>query len=407
MTSEPAPRPTLATPATPDWSPTREAGLKRLHAFLPHAGRAYAAGRNVDRGPHDRSNVSGLSAWIRRRMITEEEVIAGVLRSHAFSEAEKFIQEVFWRAYWKGWLEMRPSVYAAFAQDRDRLWSEWAGDARLKRALDARSGIEPFDGWMRELLTTGWLHNHARMWFASIWIFTLKLPWQLGADVFLSHLIDADPASNTLSWRWVGGLHTPGKHYLARAANIRENTLGRYNPQGALNETAGPLQEDAPLPPPGPAPQGQKPSGAPVALLVTEEDLHPESWELKCDVRGCAILATGRSGAADTPAGRFSAGALDDTQERLCAWRGQPVGRLEAADLPAWMKGLGVSELVTGYAPAGPTAHALDQVEQALSGEGLGLVRLLRTFDARSWPHARAGFFRLREKIPLIIAGAS
>ena len=85
------------------------------------------------------------------------------------------------------------------------------------RAVDGRTGIDGFDDWARELTATHWLHNHARMWFASIWIFTLRLPWALGADFFMRHLIDGDPASNTLSWRWVAGLHTRSKPYAARA----------------------------------------------------------------------------------------------------------------------------------------------------------------------------------------------
>ena len=94
------------------------------------------------------------------------------------------------------------------------------------------TGIDCFDAWARELVATGYLHNHARMWFASIWIFTLRLPWELGADFFLRHLIDGDPASNTLSWRWVAGLQTAGKTYLATAENIARFTGGRFAPQG-------------------------------------------------------------------------------------------------------------------------------------------------------------------------------
>jgi hypothetical protein len=67
------------------------------------------------------------------------------------------------------------------------------------------------------------------MWFASIWIFTLGLPWQLGAQFFLEHLYDGDAASNTLSWKWVAGLQTKGKHYIARPDNIQKFTNGRYN----------------------------------------------------------------------------------------------------------------------------------------------------------------------------------
>ncbi len=83
--------------------------------------------------------------------------------------------------------------------------------ARWEQATTGRTGLACFDAWARELLDVGYLHNPARMWFASLWIFTLELPWALGADFFLRHLLDGDPASNTLSWRWVGGLQTPGK----------------------------------------------------------------------------------------------------------------------------------------------------------------------------------------------------
>ncbi|BAU31831.1 deoxyribodipyrimidine photo-lyase [Microcella alkaliphila] len=94
------------------------------------------------------------------------------------------------------------------------------------------------------------------MWFASIWIFTLRLPWQLGADVFLRNLLDGDPASNTLSWRWVAGLQTRGKTYQATADNIARFTDGRYRPRG-LATTAEPL--DGPPPPPAGAAPEQRP----------------------------------------------------------------------------------------------------------------------------------------------------
>ena len=93
------------------------------------------------------------------------------------------------------------------------------------------------------------------MWFASIWIFTLKLPWELGADFFMRHLLDGDPASNTLSWRWVGGHpDAAAKTYLARRDNIERFTQGRFAPDG-LSSTAEPL-DDAPPPAPQGAPRG-------------------------------------------------------------------------------------------------------------------------------------------------------
>ena len=116
----------------------------------------------------------------------------------------------------------------------------------MEAAEQGRTGIDCFDAWSTELRETGWLHNHVRMWFASIWMFTLRLPWELGADFFARELIDFDPASNTLSWRWVAGLHTRGKNYVARADNIARYTQGRYNPAGQLDEDPAPLSEAEP-----------------------------------------------------------------------------------------------------------------------------------------------------------------
>ena len=230
---------------------SRAEGLVRLEAFLPHAGRDYAARRNHDHGPQARGNVSVLSPWIRHRLVTEPEVVAAVLKLHAPSACAKFVQEVCWRTYWKGWFEQHPDAWTRYRSGLDRLVDRLDRDAalaeRYRQAVEGRTGIACFDAWAGELAGHGYLHNHARMWMASIWIFTLRLPWELGADWFLRHLADGDPASNTLSWRWVGGLQTRGKHYLARAANIAEYTDGRFDPRGELDEAAAPLPADAPF----------------------------------------------------------------------------------------------------------------------------------------------------------------
>ncbi|MCH8490780.1 MAG: aldo/keto reductase, partial [Oceanicaulis sp.] len=293
-------RPEAPAPADPVFAlpaPTRAAGLARLEAFTPAMGGVYAARRNEDMGPYDRSNVSLLSAHVRRRIVREEELVRAAIGAHGPEAAEKFVQEVCWRTYWKGWLEMRPPVWADYraglAGDLDALERDGALAQRYTAAIEGRTGLECFDAWARELNETGWLHNHTRMWAASIWIYTLDLPWRLGADWFLRHLIDADPASNTLSWRWVCGLHTPGKTYLARAGNIARFTNGRFKPSAHdLAAEAPPLAEDPGHPPPVPLAPGAEPdAGAPSFLLLTGEDLHPESWGLEgLDVRCAATL---------------------------------------------------------------------------------------------------------------------
>jgi len=103
------------------WIPSRDCGLRQLEEFLPRAGRKYSNERNYDRGPNARDNVSSLSPWIRHRLLSEEEVVKAVLARFSFSTAEKFVQEVFWRSYFKGWLEQHPSVWEHYRNDVGRL----------------------------------------------------------------------------------------------------------------------------------------------------------------------------------------------------------------------------------------------------------------------------------------------
>lgn len=388
--------------------PTRAAGLARLAEFVPRAGRAYAAERNIDRGPGDRSNVSTLSPWVRHRLVTEREVVGAVLQRHSLDTAGKFVQEVYWRTYWKGWLELRPSVWARYTAAIEPALAALTSEDRstYESAIAGRTGIEGFDGWARELVELGYLHNHARMWFASIWIFTLRLPWQLGADFFLRHLLDGDPASNTLSWRWVAGLQTVGKTYLATTQNIEFATEGRFSPRG-LATVAPAVDDDAPLPAPGPAPRAAAVPRGKLALLLHDDDLHAESLDLSgAEVVAVASpAATSREGSA-APVAEFVAAALADGRERAGAHFGAEASALDgltASAILRWMHAHDVTHLVTPYAPVGPVRDHLDALDRALAPEAVTLTRVLRPWDAHAWPHATRGFFPFRERIPALL----
>ncbi len=363
--------------------PTRAEGLRRLEAFVPRAGRAYAASRNHDR-PGAQA-VSALSPYIRHRLVTEAEVLRAVVAAHGPEGAQRFVAEVFWRTYWKGWLEMRPAVWAGYETERDA-----ALDAPgVARAIAGQTGIEGFDDWARELVTTGWLHNHARMWFASIWVFTLRLPWAAGADFFLRHLVDGDPASNTLSWRWVAGLQTRGKTYLAVPDAIAECTGGRFRPTGLATEAepveGPPPPEPRPIPAPTPIPAG------PRALLLTEDDCDP--WPDGPFVARAALrTCPGRSPLpVSEPVARFSEAALGGAA-------------LDLDGAAAWARDSGAAVVVTPYAPVGPAATALDRLEAVLARDGIALARPMRPYDRRAWPHATRGFYRFRDAIPELVA---
>jgi len=374
-------------------SPTRAAGLTRLVAFTPKMGRAYSDSRNHDPGPGKPSSVSALSPYIRHRLITEQEVVAAAIAAHGAEVADKFIQEVFWRSYWKGWLAQRPAVWDAY---RARVAAGLAAPPEgYEAAIAGRVGIACFDAWVQELVETGYLHNHARMWFASIWIFTLRLPWELGADFFLRHLLDGDAASNTLSWRWVAGLHTKGKHYVARAENIARYTGGRFAPQGELNEKPLPVQEADP-PAPRPVPDVAAPPSSPVTLLLHEDDLHPESLPLaglhvQRVIGLCCPQARSPLGAAPLVQ-RFVAGALEDGLGRAEQHFGVPAGRVALDDLPDILRR---ESVVMPEAPVGWVADALRPYR---------VVPLRRPWDAACWPLAGRGFFPFAQHIPRLCA---
>ncbi|NER81306.1 MAG: hypothetical protein F6K42_17415 [Leptolyngbya sp. SIO1D8] len=96
--------------------PSRDAALNRLAAVRPRLGAVYAADRNFDLGPTRREGVSGLSPYLRHRLLLEREAVEAAALEHGPARAEKFIQEVFWRTYWKGWLERRPAVWRAYRE---------------------------------------------------------------------------------------------------------------------------------------------------------------------------------------------------------------------------------------------------------------------------------------------------
>ena len=222
-----------------NFGPSRASAIENLNKFVDQNLFEYSKLRNFDFGPDNRSNVSCLSPYITHGVISELEVIKKSLNKFSFSKNEKFIQEVLWRTYWKGWLELRPNVWTDYLNELKKIHEEFKDNQNYKNAIEGNTNIECFNEWIKELKETNYLHNHARMWFASIWIFTLDLPWQLGAEFFMKHLYDGDAASNTLGWRWVAGIQTQGKNYLASEWNIKKFTNNRFS-NIKLNENAPP-----------------------------------------------------------------------------------------------------------------------------------------------------------------------
>ena len=218
---------------------SRKEALDILENYIEKDISIYSAQRNFDFGPNNRKNISCLSPYITHRLISEYEVAKKVLSKYPYLKVEKFVQEIFWRVYWKGWLELRPNVWSDFVEDLKNI----RNSDEYEKAINGETNIDCFNDWIKELKENHYLHNHKRMWFASIWIFTLKLPWQKGAEFFLRELYDGDAASNTLSWRWVAGIQTKGKNYIAQNWNINKFTGNKYKDL-KLNENPLPIIDE-------------------------------------------------------------------------------------------------------------------------------------------------------------------
>jgi deoxyribodipyrimidine photo-lyase len=393
--------------------PTRAAAMARVEEFLPEAGH-YAAERNYVRPGH--GNVSRLSPWVQKRLLLESEVVAAARAQRSFPAVEKFVQEVYWRTYWKGWLEQRPAAWARWVEAVPRLRASLTAEQRstLEAALAGKTGISGFDAWAQELVATGFLHNHARMWFASIWIFTLRLPWELGAAFFYEHLLDGDVASNTLSWRWVAGLQTPGKTYVARADNIAFYTDGAYAPVADRLASAAFAIKEEPLP----KVAAWTEDAAQVASLKTIERvglwLHPEDLAVEhgelAELKVRAINASWSAGIS-TRAGWsekvsvWTQAALRDGATRAGQHFGAEVSSGDTSDLATSLVGWAHQnqlQAVVAYRPfVGPWLTEALALESALASAGIAMIWRRRAWDSEHFPHATRGYFPFWERIRL------
>ena len=218
-----------AAPAVPDIA---AGGRKAAEAMLAKVDpRAYAASRN-----HLDGAVTRLSPYIRHGVLSLDEVRNAALASvRDPKQAEKFIQELAWRDYWQ-------RIYLAHPE---RVWTDVESyktgfdaaeyDAELPADIAAgETGVACIDQFIATLVKTGYLHNHARMYLASYTVHWRRVSWQAGARFFLEHLVDADPASNNLSWQWIASTFS-NKPYIFNLENVAKycgpdiNTIPRHN----------------------------------------------------------------------------------------------------------------------------------------------------------------------------------
>ncbi|MDC3090042.1 DNA photolyase [Candidatus Pelagibacter sp.] len=376
-----------------NFGPSRASAIENLNKFVDQNLFEYSKLRNFDFGTDNRSNVSCLSPYITHGIINELEVIKKSLTKFSFSKNEKFIQEVLWRTYWKGWLELRPNVWTDYLIELKKISEEFKDNNDYKKALEGNTNIECFNEWVKELKETNYLHNHARMWFASIWVFTLDLPWQLGAEFFMKHLYDGDAASNTLGWRWVAGIQTQGKNYLASEWNIKKFTNNRFG-NIKLNENAPPKRSNktyAAYKFEFNNPQNLEEKN----LLIFENNLSFEIGDFKDQKFKKVFLISNKNENRTIELSekliRFKSQLIEDQKKRL----EEKSINTEIIDLSDIQN---INETSYGLYPT--VGENLDFINT----NNLKIEFLYRKLDQFSWQYCNKGFFNFKNYIPKIIS---
>ena len=375
-----------------NFKPSRTFAEELMNEFIENNLVNYSKLRNFDYGPDKRSNVSCLSPYVTHGVISEVELIKKSLNKYSFVKNEKFIQEIMWRTFWKGWMELRPDVWTDYLLELNQIKDKYKNDQDYKKAVEGSTEIQCFNEWVGELKENNYLHNHARMWFASIWIFTLELPWQLGAEFFMQHLYDGDPASNTLGWRWVAGIQTQGKNYLASEWNIKKFTDNRFK-NIKLKENASPkkvekfypiIKKDFINPD---IEEGKN-------LLVFENSLSLELSELINNKFNKIKLITNqnqnRKIKLSEKTMNFKTQLFEDQKKRL-------------KDKSLECEILDVSEIediADSYLLYPTVGETLDYIESKKFSE---VKFLYRELDQFSWQYCNKGFFNFKNYIPKII----
>ena len=371
---------------------SRAKAIEKLNHFIENNLTDYSKLRNFDLGPEGRSNVSCLSPYITHGIVSEKEIIKKSLDKFSFAKNEKFIQEVLWRTYWKGWLELRPNVWNDYLIELKKIREDFKDNKEYLNAIEGKTNIECFNSWVNELKENNYLHNHTRMWFASIWIFTLELPWQLGAEFFMQNLYDGDAASNTLGWRWVAGIQTQGKHYLASEWNIKKFTNNRFQ-NIKLNENAPPkvseksysiIKQDFRNP------QDIEEKN----LVIFENNLSFEVTDFKENNFKKIYIVSNRNETRSIKLSeksvKFKSLLINDQQQRL---RDNSID-CEVIDISE-IKNI---ENCYGLYPA--VGENLDY----LNSNNIKLDFLYRNLDRFSWQYCNKGFFNFKNYIPKIIS---
>ena len=193
---------------------SRQDALEKFQSFNP---TLYAKTRNFLNG-----QISRLSAHIKYGIITNKELYEYIRDKYNFVESEKFIQELAWRDFWRSYAYHHPDqLWKDVEEYKTGFLTREYADNLPEDIISAATPTQIINVFIEQLISTGYLHNHARMYLASYIVHFRKVKWQAGAKFFMSHLLDGDIASNNFSWQWIASTFA-GKPYIFNLENVHK-----------------------------------------------------------------------------------------------------------------------------------------------------------------------------------------
>ena len=358
--------------------------------FLDKKVLEYSFKRNYDYGPYEESAVSKLSPFITHRILFEFKLIKELQNNYEINKVNKFIEEIYWRIYWKGWLEHNPSLWEHFLSIETKDYDK----ELYSLALEGKTNLSFFNSWIFELREFNYLHTHTRMWFASTWIFNLGLPWELGAKLFFEHLYDGDAASNLLSWRWVAGLQTKGKQYFFTPENLIKFSNERFYVKSIYNKKINILDKYE-------APPSEEIFSADMSqksdeLIIFENDLNIETLRNVFKNYRNVFLVLLENQVRDI---KLSENVMNFKREIVLefAKKVSNIKLINSKEFLFYSKNKNQFDLL--YPCVGEN---LNFIKKYKLKNNITIHNLVRSPDLYAWKFAKKGFFKFKENIPSI-----
>jgi deoxyribodipyrimidine photo-lyase len=208
------------------WTPGEDAARARMQSFLAESVGDYSEGHDA----LGRSGTSELSPYLHFGCVSPREIESNLPQNDG---ADALRRQLCWRDFYAHVLLHNPGNARAEHQPKLRRKIKWKRSEKLFNAwTEGQTGYPLVDAGMRELASTGWMHNRARMVVGSFLVKDLGIDWRWGERWFMRTLLDGDEANNNGNWQWIASVGVDTQPPSRRILNpiVQQQ---RFDPEGA------------------------------------------------------------------------------------------------------------------------------------------------------------------------------